>query len=202
MDQVSLEDVRASEGGVDNRSSVVVNIVASGGVAKPKGKAKAKSKSEGDPAASAARNLASLEKTLRGHLAQEVLLLKTIDHLISMKDANPSGWTWAGNFLTDCETAKQAIAKLKSTGFLAQFAAAALSPETLKAMKKQMGDEYHLELMRSTDAIKESIKTWSTTVGRVQDMAEAAGVGASAGGDDSGPAAPKSKKARKSGKPN
>lgn len=91
-------------------------------------------------------------------------------------EADAAQWAWATNMFNECSAKDEEVAKIKAAGFLGKFIAAALSPESLKALKKETGEDYHAELLRSTDAIKAPIEAWSAIVARIRAMAEGGGI--------------------------
>lgn len=190
IDNVSLHDVEQSEGGVEHWASVVVHIDAALPGA-PKAKAKAKAKSQ---EGSGTRSLASLEKNLKGLVAQEMLVKTGFDQLKANQTEKPENWSWAINLFSECETHAAKVAEVKGSGFLGKFVAAALCTEAVKRLKKESGDEYHNQLLRSHDALKAPLDDWAKTIGKIKAMAEAAGHG------DVAPSAEPPKKRKKAGK--
>lgn len=174
IDSVSVDDVHKAEGGLEHWASVSINIEQAGG--KSKAKAKPKAKAEAGSAAGT-KSLNVLEKNLKGMIAQEMLLQKGTDDLMAQKSSAPDKWTWAEQFINDCAAKRQEVAELKSTGFLAKFVAAALSPDALKNLKKESADNYHTELVRSVDTLKTPLEEWSDKIGKMKAMAIGAGLG-------------------------
>lgn len=174
IDSVSLQDVIQSPGGLDYWASVSISIDASSTATKPKPKGKAKAKAE---AGSGTKTLATIEKNLKALVAQEMLVKKGTDQLKESQTGNPEHWTWAHNLFNQCAEYEAKVTEIKGSGFIAKFIAAALSPETLKKLKKETGDDYHNEVLRCLDALKQPLEEWSQTVGKMQAMADAAGHG-------------------------
>ena len=133
MDTVSLEDVKGTEGGVEYWSGITVSMDVS---TQPKAKAKAKAKSEAG-GASGVKAIGTLEKTLKGYLAQEMLIKNQTEKLQNYQKGDPHNWAWADNLFNECAAKEAHLATCKGTEFMHKFGAAALSPESLKKVKKR-----------------------------------------------------------------
>lgn len=176
IDSVSVADVQQSEGGVDHWASVMVSLDATGsGHPKAKPKAKAKARSDGS-APTGSKTVATLEKNLKSLVAQEMLIKKNTDQLRHQASEEKESWVWAQHLLKECAEHEAKVNVIKGNGFISKFVGAALSPETLKKLKKETGDEYYDEVLRSIDAIKSPLDDWSKAAGRIQAMADAANV--------------------------
>ena len=173
MDTVSLQDVNGTEGGVEYWSGITVSMDVS---TQPKTKAKAKAKAKSEAGgASGVKAIGTLEKTLKGYLAQEMLIKNQTEKLQNYQKGDPHNWAWADNLFNECAAKEANPATCKGTEFMHKFGAAALSPESLKKVKKEMGNEYHNDLVRSVDALKVPLEEWVKIIGKIQAMADAAG---------------------------
>jgi hypothetical protein len=179
MDTVRLEDVTSSEQGLEGWACVKVGVDVTGGGAQGKARAKAKPKAKAGAAqGSTTKNINGLEKRLKEALAQEMYINNETEELKEQRTADPDRWIWAGNFFDQCEAEKDKVGEAKGLDFYKKFAAAALSPEAMKRLRKECADNYHTELVRSVDKVTEPLATWGDIVGKVKTMADAANQGA------------------------
>lgn len=194
IDTVSLRDVVDTPGGLEYWSSVTITIEASQ-VAKPKAKGKAKAR-----ASDGLKSLATIEKTLRGLVGHEMVIRKGTEDLKESQSADPVKWGWAAEYFAHCEAQEAVVFEIKTNGFVAKFMTSALSPESMKKLKKDSGDEYYHEVLRSVDALQKPVDEWAATVAKIKAMADAAGLGgseASADNADTSAGGGKKKKQRK-----
>ena len=111
---------------------------------------------------------------MKGWVSQEILFKKGTDQLKQSAEQVPEQWAWATYLFDKCKMHAEEIDVIKSNAFMARFAAAALSPESLKKLKKDMSDDYHNEFLRSLGAIKEPLEPWADACGKLKATAEAA----------------------------
>ena len=191
VESISLKDVTDSPGGLEYWANISITLEANAS-AKPKAKAKAKAKADDG---GNGKSLANLEKTLKTLVAHEMVIKKGTEELKESKQAAPEKWAWAASYFADCATKEEVVLEIKKGGFIAKFMTSALSPETMKKLKKETGDEYYNEVLRAVDALKTPISEWASTIARINAMADAAGLVGTDASSDAG--TEKKKKAKK-----
>ena len=182
VDAVSLSQVESSPEGVAGWADTLITVGGgtssrsqpaagrgAGGLPKPKGKAKAKPGGEGGKTAG------QYEKDLKSHISKEMTLTEEVNAFKEkLKDAEPDT-AWADGYIKQLDEANKVISTFReNTQFLRSFEKACLSPEALRKLKKETGDEYQACLLRCIDGISDPLNKANEILEKLKSMGIAA----------------------------
>ena len=181
IDNVSIEMVEQTPEGVQGWADVVTTAAArgqkgGGGVA-PRNKAKPKAKPKSSPGDGG--SVQALEKEAKGLLAKDMQArcdFNAFKDKLQPIEAEANGSTaWAQPYISQVNDAFELINVFRTgSDFLQKFERCVLSPENLKKLKKDMGSEYHTNLVRLKDSLAEPLNTVGEQIAKMQNMALAA----------------------------
>lgn len=179
IDQVTLAMVEQTDEGVQGWSEIVSTAARgqAGGMA-PK-RAKAKPKAKAKAAASDGSNAQALEKTAKGLLALDMQVRSDLgtfkEQMAPIEEATKGSTAWMIPYMNKCNEALEVINVFRSgSEFLQKFERCVLSTEALKKFKKESGAEYHANLVRLQDSMKEPLTLLGVQLAKMQNMAIAA----------------------------
>jgi hypothetical protein len=177
VDKVSLEDVVATEQGVDGWSATAV-VVSPCAKAKAKAKAKpkasVKAKAKASAKAAAKDSPTQAEKEARVILAAHVRSSSEVIKFSRLVKTDPGQFGWAATHLETLESKETALGLL-CTGlgnFVDDFKNAALSPSEMKDFKKTSGPTFHSNLLRYIDGAGPLVTEIQSVLNQVQRMAD------------------------------
>ena len=162
VDAVSVQDVGNSEEGLDFWADVklTVNVAL-----KAKAKAKAKPKCRPDPGA--APTAQQTEKSLKAALASEYESGKMYLELKADIEENPANYRWGDTYIAETNALYEQIEEIKKTRQFQDFAAATLSVEGMKKLKREQGEEFFPNLVRLVDSFKTKVQDLASSVEKV-----------------------------------